>query len=63
MQAQYHRRRVMIFFDIRPHNKPELFVAGASNLSEDGKLTDDATAVRLGDLTAVLAAWSAQISK
>ena len=63
MRAQYHLRQVMIFLDIRPLNKPEVSVAGASNLFKDGKLSDDATAVRLGDLIAVLAAWSAQISR
>ncbi len=46
----------MTFLDIRPLYKLEVFVAGASNLSEDGKLTEYATAVRLGDLTVVLAA-------
>ena len=63
MRAQNHLRQVIIFLDIRPLNKPEVFIADASNLFEDGKLTDDATAVRLGNLIAVLAAWSAQISK
>ena len=63
MRAQYHLRQVMVFLDIRPLNKPEVFVADASNLFEDGKLTDDDTAVRLGNLIAVLAAWFAQISK
>ena len=53
----------MIFLDMRPLNKPEVFIAGAGNLFEDGKLTDDDTAVRLGNLIAVLAAWFAQISK
>ena len=56
MRAQYHLRQVMVFLDIRPLNKPEVFVADASNLFEDGKLTDDDTAVRLGNLIAVLAA-------
>ena len=63
MRAQYHLRQVMVFLDIRPLNEPEVFVADASNLFEDGKLTDDDTAVRLGNLIAVLAAWFAQISK
>ena len=63
MRAQYHLRQVMVFLDIRPLNKPEVFVADASNLFEDGKLTDAATAERLGDLMAALAAWSAQLSK
>ena len=63
MRAQYHLRQVMIFLDMRPLNKPEVFIAGAGNLFEDGKLTDAATAERLGDLMAALAAWSAQLSK
>ena len=40
----------MIFLDMRPLNKPEVFIACAGNLFEDGKLTDDVTAERLGRL-------------
>jgi chromate reductase len=63
MRAQYHLRQVMVFLDMRPLNKPEVFIPAASKLFDDnGNLADDATAARLGDLMAALAAWSKQIS-
>ena len=63
MRAQYHLRQVMVFLDMRPLNKPEVFIQAAGKLFDDnGNLADDATAGRLGDLMAALAAWSKQIS-
>lgn len=63
MRAQYHLRQVMVFLDMRPLNKPEVFLPAAGNLfDENGKLTDDSVAGRLGDLVAALAAWSQKIS-
>jgi len=53
----------MVFLDMRPINKPELFLPGAGKLFDDsGKLTDSATGERLTALLASLAAWSKQIS-
>jgi len=63
MRAQYHLRQVMVFLDMRPINKPELFLPGAGKLFDDsGKLTDSDTGERLTALLASLAAWSKQIS-
>lgn len=63
MRAQYHLRQVMVFLDMRPINKPEVFLPGAGNLfDENGNLTDDGVAGRLTDLLAALAGWSKQIS-
>ena len=63
MRAQYHLRQVMVFLDMRPINKPEVFLPAAGNLfDENGNLTDDGVAGRLTDLLTALAAWSKQIS-
>jgi len=63
MRAQYHMRQVMVFLDMRPINKPEVFLPAAGNLfDENGNLTDDGVAGRLTDLLTALAAWSKQIS-
>lgn len=63
MRAQYHLRQVMVFLDMRPLNKPEVFLPAAGALFDDqGNLTDDAVASRLSDLLSALAAWSKQIS-
>lgn len=63
MRAQYHLRQVMVFLDMRPINKPEVFLPAAGNLfDENGDLTDGATAERLTQLLAALAAWSKQLA-
>ena len=63
MRAQYHLRLVMVFLDMRPINKPELFLPAAGNLFDDnGDLTDDATRERLEQLLDSLATWSKQIA-
>ena len=63
MRAQYHLRQVMIFLDMRPINKPEVFLPGAGNLLDtNGNLTDGATEERLTELITALAAWSKQLA-
>ena len=63
MRAQYHLRQVMVFLDMRPVNKPELFIPAAGNLfDENGDLTDDVTGKRLSQLLNSLATWSKKIA-
>ena len=63
MRAQYHLRQVMVFLDMRPVNKPELFLPAAGNLFDDnGDLTDDVTRERLNQLLGSLATWSKKIT-
>ena len=53
----------MIFLDMRPINKPEVFLPGAGNLLDtNGNLTDGATEERLTELITALAAWSKQLA-
>ena len=63
MRAQYHLRQVMVFLDMRPINKPEVFLPAAGNLFDKNQnLTDDGVAGRLADLLVALAAWSKQVA-
>ena len=53
----------MIFLDMRPINKPEVFLPGAGNLFDaNGNLTDGATEERLTELLTALAAWSKKLA-
>ncbi|MGB7482431.1 NADPH-dependent FMN reductase [Castellaniella ginsengisoli] len=57
VRAQYHLRQVLIYLDVMPLNKPELFVSAAhEKFAADGRLTDEATREGLDKLLAALAA-------
>jgi len=58
MRAQYHLRQCMIFLDMKPINKPEVFLPAAAALFEDGKLKDDSVKERLAALTTSLVDWA-----
>ena len=63
MRSQYHLRQVIVFLDMRPINKPEVFLPAAHALFDaNGLLMDDNVTDRLTDLLASLAAWSKKIS-
>jgi chromate reductase len=43
-RAQYHLRQIFVFLDMRPVNKPEVFVTFAGQkIDEKGRLTDEPT--------------------
>ncbi|MGB6008986.1 NADPH-dependent FMN reductase [Castellaniella sp.] len=56
-RAQYHLRQVLVFLDVHPLNKPELFISAAHDkFAADGELTDAASREGLdGLLTALVA--------
>jgi len=62
-RAQYHLRQVLVFLDMHPLNKPEVFVqrwgapAGGERFNKDGDLTDDATRDKLGTMLAAFEQW------
>ncbi len=57
VRAQYHLRQVLIYLDVLPLNKPELFVSAAhEKFGADGQLTDAMTREGLDALLAALAA-------
>jgi chromate reductase len=44
MRAQYHLRQIAVFLDLRPINKPEIFVrSAAAAFDAEGNLTDEST--------------------
>jgi chromate reductase, NAD(P)H dehydrogenase (quinone) len=55
-RMQYHLRQVFVFLDAAVLNKPEVMIAGAADLFEDGKLTDAKTAEMIGKMVEALVA-------
>jgi len=56
IRAQYQLRQVLVFLDVHPLNKPELFVSAAhEKFSESGELTDAFTRQGLDNLLLALA--------
>ena len=61
-RAQYHLRQVCVFLDMHPINKPELMVARAGEKFDDaGRLHDEATRLKLGEVLAALAVWTRRL--
>jgi chromate reductase len=55
-RAQYHLRQVLVFLDVHPLNKPELFISAAhEKFAASGELTDAASREGLDSLLAALA--------
>jgi chromate reductase len=62
MRAQYHLRQVFVFLDMKPVNKPEVFIPGAAGkFDEAGALTDERTAESLAALGASLVDWTLRL--
>lgn len=56
-RAQYHLRQVLVFLDVHPLNKPELFISAAhEKFSATGELTDEFSRKGLDALLGALAA-------
>jgi len=61
-RAQYHLRQVLVYLDLHPLNKPELFVSAAhEKFSADGELTDGAVREGLDKLLAALVAHARRL--
>ena len=61
-RAQYHLRQVLIYLDVHPLNKPELFISAAhEKFDADGTLTDAASRDGLDQLLAALAAHARRL--
>ncbi|CAM5788760.1 NADPH-dependent FMN reductase [Castellaniella caeni] len=61
-RAQYHLRQVLVYLDVHPLNKPELFISAAhEKFNAQGELTDAASRAGLDALLAALAARAAQL--
>lgn len=61
-RAQYHLRQCFVFLDMHPVNKPEVFIAGASQkFDAAGNLTDEHTGKSIQNLLVALAAWTRRL--
>src|SRR5512136_2080119 len=61
-RAQYQLRQVFVFLNMHPLNKPEVFVAFASQkFDEKGGLTDEKTRELIKQLLQALVAWTRKI--
>lgn len=61
-RAQYHLRQVLVYLDLHPLNKPELFISAAhEKFAADGELTDAASREGLDKLLAALAAHTRRL--
>ena len=61
-RAQYHLRQVLVFLDMHPLNKPEVFVTFANQkFDAQGNLTDEKTKEFIKGLLDALIAWTKKL--
>src|SRR5262249_26036362 len=61
-RAQYDLRRMCVFLDMHPLNKPEVFIGAAhTKFDASGKLTDEPTREFIKQLMAALDAWTRRL--
>jgi len=61
-RAQYDLRRMCVFLDMHPLNKPEVFIGAAhTKFDASGKLTDEPTREFIKQLMASLDAWTRRL--
>ena len=63
MRAQYDLRKVAVYLDMLPLNKPEVFVRSAAEKVEEGRLTDEATRKIIGEQLVALASWTSRLRR
>ena len=58
-RAQYHLRQTLVFLNVYPLNQPEVMVPFIDKkVDETGRLTDEKTREKIGELMANLIAWT-----
>jgi chromate reductase len=63
-RSQYHLRQILVFLDMHPVNKPEVFVNfAAQKIDEQGNLTDEATRGIIKQLLESLVAWIQKLKR
>ena len=63
-RAQYHLRQVLVFLNMHPLNKPEIFVTFAPQKFDDGgKLTDDKTRDFVRAYLETLVGWTRKLQQ
>jgi chromate reductase len=62
-RAQYHLRQICVFLNMHPINRPEVMVGFAQDkIDEKGRLFDEPTRKRIGELLDALMAWTTRLS-
>ena len=63
-RAQYHLRQVLVFLNMHPVNRPEVFVTFAQQkIDESGRLTDETTRKFIRELLEKLVDWTKTLKK
>jgi chromate reductase len=63
-RAQYHLRQVLVFLDMYPINKPEVFLTFANQKFDDkGRLTDEKAKELIKELLTALVTWTRKLQK
>ncbi len=58
-RAQYHLRQTLVFLNMYPLNRPEVFVMSAGRkIDDEGRVTDEETRKRVGQLLEALVVWT-----
>ena len=61
-RAQYHLRQTCVFLNVYPLNQPEVMVPFVDKkVDETGRLTDEKTREKIGELMASLIAWTERL--
>ncbi|MCK0154420.1 NAD(P)H-dependent oxidoreductase [Alcanivorax sp. S6407] len=61
-RSQYHLRQVLVYLDVHPLNKPEVFVSAAhQKCDENGNLTDEKTREMIAKQLQALKEWHATL--
>ncbi len=61
-RAQYHLRQVLVFLDMHPLNRPEVFVPfAAERFNGQGRLTDEKAKELIRTLLEALVAWTKKL--
>jgi chromate reductase len=62
-RAQYHLRQCCVFLNMYPVNQPEVMVPFVQEkIDEEGRLVDEPTRKRIGELLVSLMAWTKKLS-
>lgn len=63
-RAQYHLRQTFVFLDMHPINRPEVIVSSADGkIDEKGRVIDEKTRQKIGELLKGLIAWTKRLQR
>jgi chromate reductase len=63
-RAQYHLRQSFVFLNMHPLNQPEVMVPFAQDkVDSNGRLTDEKTRKKIGELLDSLVAWTKKLKR